>query len=55
MVDLRGRLVIPGFNDTHIHLNGQARRHVDLAGTKSIKEIQQKIYDKVKEMGPGNG
>ena len=53
VVDLRGRLVIPGFNDTHIHLTGQARRHVDLAGTKSIKEIQKKISDKVKEMGPG--
>jgi predicted amidohydrolase YtcJ len=53
VVDLRGRLVIPGFNDTHIHLTGQARRHVDLAGTKSIKEIQKRISDKVKEMGPG--
>jgi predicted amidohydrolase YtcJ len=52
-IDLRGRLVIPGFNDTHIHLNGQARRHVDLAGTKSIREIQQKILAKVQELGPG--
>lgn len=52
-IDLHGRLVIPGFNDTHIHLNGQARRHVNLAGTKSIKEIQQKILAKAKEMGPG--
>ncbi len=52
-VDLRGRLVIPGFNDTHIHLNGQARRHVNLAGTTSIREIQQKILAKATEMGPG--
>src|SRR5687767_9852016 len=37
-IDLNGRLVIPGFNDTHIHLAGQARRHVNLAGTRSIKE-----------------
>jgi predicted amidohydrolase YtcJ len=52
-IDLRGRLVVPGFNDTHIHLNGQARRHVDLAGTKSIREIQQKIHAKAQELGPG--
>lgn len=52
-IDLRGRLVIPGFNDTHIHLNGQARRHVNLAGTTSIREIQQRILAKAKEMGPG--
>jgi predicted amidohydrolase YtcJ len=52
-IDLRGRLVVPGFNDTHIHLNGQARRHVNLAGTKSIREIQQKILAKVQELGPG--
>jgi predicted amidohydrolase YtcJ len=51
-IDLRGRLVIPGFNDTHIHLNGDARRHVNLAGTKSIKEIQQKIHARAKELGP---
>lgn len=52
-IDLAGRLVIPSFNDTHIHLNGQARRHVNLAGTKSIKEIQQRILARAKEMGPG--
>src|SRR5687767_7794546 len=34
-IDLNGRLAIPGFNDTHIHLGGQARRHVNLAGTRS--------------------
>ncbi|MGH9385575.1 MAG: amidohydrolase [Vicinamibacterales bacterium] len=53
-IDLGGRLAIPGFNDTHIHLSGQARRHVDLAGTKSIKEIQQRILAKAQEMGPGD-
>jgi predicted amidohydrolase YtcJ len=52
-VDLKGRLVIPGFNDTHIHLAGQAQRHVNLAGTRSIKEIQQRILAKAEELGPG--
>jgi len=52
-IDLRGRTVIPGFNDTHIHLSGQARRHIDLAGTKSIAEIQQKVRQKATDLGPG--
>ena len=52
-IDLNGRLAIPGFNDTHIHLAGQARRHVNLAGARSIKEIQQRILAKAQEMGPG--
>jgi len=53
VIDLNGRLAIPGFNDTHIHLSGQARRHVNLAGARSIKEIQQRILAKAQEMGPG--
>ena len=53
VIDLKGRTVIPGFNDTHIHLSGQARRHVNLAGTKSMAELKQKIAAKVKELGPG--
>src|SRR5687767_850133 len=52
-IDLNGRLVTPGFNDTHIHLAGQARRHVNLAGTRSIKEIQQRLLAKASELGPG--
>ena len=53
VIDLKGRTVIPGFNDTHIHLSGQARRHVNLAGTKSMAELKQKIAAKAKELGPG--
>jgi predicted amidohydrolase YtcJ len=39
-VELDGRLIVPGFNDTHTHINGRPRRHIDLAGTESIAEIQ---------------
>lgn len=53
VVDLQGRTVIPGFNDTHIHLSGQARRHVDLAASKSIAEIKRKISEKAAELGAG--
>lgn len=52
-IDLRGRTVIPGFNDTHIHLAGQARRHVNLAGSTSIAEIKRTIGRKAAELGPG--
>jgi len=52
-VDLQGRLVTPGFIDTHIHVHGTPRRHVDLASFETIAEIQQAIRDKAKELGPG--
>src|SRR6185369_17325632 len=29
-IDLRGRTVIPGFHDTHIHLAGHSRRYINL-------------------------
>ena len=52
-IDLGGRLVVPGFNDTHTHIRGNARRHIDLGGTESIAEIQGLIRDKVAEIGEG--
>ena len=52
-VDLAGRLVVPGFNDTHTHIRGNARRHIDLAGVESITEIQSLIRSKIAEMGGG--
>ncbi len=52
-VDLGGRLVVPGFNDSHTHIRGNARRHIDLAGTESIAEIQALIRAKIAELGEG--
>jgi predicted amidohydrolase YtcJ len=52
-VDLEGRLVVPGFNDTHTHIRGNARRHIDLGGTESIQEIQSLVREKVAEIGEG--
>ncbi len=44
-VDLMGRLILPGLNDSHMHFVHFAKslRSVDLVGTKSIKEIRQRI------------
>jgi len=52
-VELDGRLVVPGFNDTHTHIRGRARRHIDLEGVESIAEIQGLIRAKIAEIGAG--
>ena len=52
-VDLEGRLVTPGFNDTHIHVRGNPGRYIDFAGTSSIEEFMAKVKAKAEELGPG--
>ncbi len=52
-IDLRGRMVIPGFHDTHIHLGGHSHRYVDLNDTTSLAELKQQVSEKAKELGPG--
>lgn len=53
-IDLNGRLVIPGFNDTHIHIRGDAPHYVELGDAKSIQEIKARVAAKAKEVGKGN-
>src|SRR5262245_30735143 len=46
VIDAGGRLVLPGFQDTHIHLQDSGKRHaldVDLAGARTIAELQQML------------
>ena len=50
-VNLDGRLVVPGFNDTHTHIRGSPSRHIDLAGSRSIAEIQELVRAKIAEIG----
>jgi predicted amidohydrolase YtcJ len=52
-IDLRGRLVLPGFCDTHIHLGGHSRRYIELKDTTSLAQLKQQVADKAKELGPG--
>ena len=52
-IDLAGRLVVPGFNDTHTHIRGRARRHIELGGVSSIAEIETLIRAKISEIGEG--
>jgi predicted amidohydrolase YtcJ len=51
-IDLHGRTVLPGFNDTHVHLGGQSRRNINLIDTKSIAQLKDQIRDKARELGP---
>jgi predicted amidohydrolase YtcJ len=53
VIDLRGRLVVPGFNDSHTHQRGRPRRYVDMSGTRSISEFQERLRQKAAELGPG--
>jgi len=48
VVDAGGRLVLPGFQDTHIHMQDSGTRHaldVDLAGVRKIEELQKKLKE----------
>jgi predicted amidohydrolase YtcJ len=46
VIDLAGSLVIPGLTDAHFHFHDWAlfRRNLALAGTKSIQELQQRLF-----------
>ncbi len=53
--DLAGAFVMPGFNDAHVHLAnaGFEKLNVNLIGTRSLAEMQQRIADRVKAAAPG--
>ncbi len=41
--DLEGKFVVPGFQDSHIHVMYQSSPQVDLAGAESLLDIQQRV------------
>ncbi len=53
VIDLKGRTVLPGFYDSHLHVRADPPRSVDLGGARSIEDIQEKIRRKALELGPG--
>ena len=54
-IDLRGAFVMPGFNDAHTHIasGGQQQLSVNLDGTSSLAEMQQRIRDYSAKALPG--
>ncbi len=53
VVDLKGKVLMPGFNDTHLHIFSLSRRAIEPAKATSIVEIQDMIRKKAAELGPG--
>jgi predicted amidohydrolase YtcJ len=54
-VDLGGRCVLPGFNDSHVHFPtwALAQRQVRLEGAASLDEALQRVAAATKEVEPG--
>jgi predicted amidohydrolase YtcJ len=55
VVDLHGQTVLPGFDDTHVHLTAgkELEVQVDLTHIRSIKDIQAAIAARVNVSKPG--
>ena len=53
MIDLDGKVLMPGFIDSHTHISGEAQRYIDLTETTSIEEIKGLVRDKSTELGEG--
>ena len=57
LYDAQGRTIVPGFNDSHLHLmnKGVALAAVDLAGARSIEEVIERgrRYIQDNEIPPG--
>jgi predicted amidohydrolase YtcJ len=55
IIDLRGRLVVPGFNDAHLHfyMGGDSLRSVNLRGATGHPDLRQKIGEYASTRRPG--
>ena len=55
-IDMGGQMVLPGFNDTHVHLTSgeQLEVQVDLTRVRSIADIKAAIGARVKASKPGD-
>jgi predicted amidohydrolase YtcJ len=56
VIDLKGKLTLPGFNDAHLHFLGGGLNflRVVLKGCKSFQEIERKLKDKLKRLPAGS-
>ncbi|MBN2414886.1 amidohydrolase [bacterium] len=55
VIDAGGRLVIPGFNDAHLHFlsGGRSLMNLDFRYMTDIKKIQSMVKQRAAEAGPG--
>ncbi|MEO8449925.1 MAG: amidohydrolase [Gemmatimonadota bacterium] len=52
-IDLNGRLAVPGFNDSHIHINGDPKRYIELGDVRTLTDLLARVTAKARELGPG--
>src|SRR5438105_4030456 len=54
-INLKGKLVTPGFNDAHIHFlqGGRSLMLVNLNGARTLAEAKQRVAARVGEVQPG--
>ena len=50
IVDLGGKVVMPGFNDSHTHIRGRPQRYIEFGDVTSISEIQELVKNKIEEI-----
>jgi predicted amidohydrolase YtcJ len=55
VIDLRGRTVVPGFIDSHVHLvaYGRMKRELDLTGVTSFDELVRRVAERAKDQPSG--
>ena len=55
IIDLQGKLALPGFNDSHLHFvyGGHALMSISLDNVSSLDEIQRRVQEKVKQKNEG--
>jgi len=53
VIDARGRLVVPGFNDAHIHFNAIDPDYIDLRYITDPNVITQRVKEAVAKARPG--
>jgi len=53
VIDLKGRTLMPGFIDAHVHMQPMAPRQISMEGVKSIADLQERIRAKAQQLGPG--
>ncbi len=52
-IDLAGRTLMPGFNDTHVHIYSLSPRAIEPDKVKSIAELKDVLRAKARELGRG--
>lgn len=55
VIDARGRLVVPGFNDAHVHViqGGHSLLNLDFRNITDINVIQHRVRQRVAQVKPG--